>query len=187
MEGLPTQVVHLSCFIRKYSVWLSRCIVVRRCTVPLVHAVWIALLVPRESWILLDFMPSAVLVVISHVPTVTIRLRKPYQMRREGNYFVQRGMEVPHLLGANRKKPADVLLHCYWQDQDAAVDVSVTDISGQQVPYSDFSSSVHLPETDFFKALRDLLVTHTGSPFIAVENTKTDRAGELRKANNLIF
>ena len=97
------------------------------------------------------------------------------------------GQEVPHLLGANKKKPADVLLHCYRQDQDAAVDVSVTDISEQHVPYSNFSSSVHLPESDFFAVLRSHLVTNSGSPFTAVENKKTQAVGELCKANNLIF
>ena len=83
--------------------------------------------------------------------------------------------------------PSSIYDNSYRQDQDAAVNVSVTDVSEQHVPYSNFSSSVHLPESDFFAVLRSHLVTNSGSPFTAVENKKTQAVGELCKANNLIF
>ena len=63
----------------------------------------------------------------------------------------------------------------------------MTDISEQHVPTSNFSASVHLPESDFFTALRDILVTGKGSPFIAVENKKINLVGDVCKANGFLF
>ena len=49
----------------------------------------------------------------------------------------------------------------------------MTDISEQHVAYSNFSSSVHIPESDFFAVLRSHLVTN----IVRVPNRPVDRTG----------
>ncbi len=65
--------------------------------------------------------------------------------------------------------PSSIYDNSYRQDPDAAADVSVTDISEQHVPYSNFCSSVQGWSIRCMMR-RSHVVTNSGSPFTAVEN-----------------